>query len=280
MQQELEAIERNRTWELCNLPDGMKAIGVKWIFKEKLNKNGDVDRYKARLVAKGYAQKYGIYYTEVFAPVAKWDTIRAVLAQACQRGMVIHQLDMKSAFLHGELTETVFVEQHPGFERLGSEDKVYKLKKALYGLKQAPRAWYNRIESYFSRNGFIKYPHEPTLFIKTITGGNILIISLYVDDLIVAGTNLSMVNEFKDSMKIEFDMTDLGDLSYFLGVEVVQDESGIYICQRKYAWQLLERFKMADCNAVRNPMAPGCKIVKDGGSGFVDATLSRKMWEA
>ncbi|KAM1668041.1 hypothetical protein ACFX2K_047429 [Malus domestica] len=139
--------DANDTWELTELPPGVKTIGVKWVFKTKLNTNGEVDKYKARLVAKGYSQHYGIDYAEVFAPVARLDTIQIVISLAAQKSWKIYQLDVKSAFLHGEIEEKVFVDQPPGYEQKGQESKVYQLKKALYGLKQAPRAWYNRIET-------------------------------------------------------------------------------------------------------------------------------------
>jgi hypothetical protein len=145
MNDEIQSIERNKTWELVDLPRDGKVIGVKWIYKTKLNEKGEVEKYKARLVAKGYSQKYGIDYKEVFAPVARWDSIRSILAVAALKDWKVYQLDVKSAFLHGELLETVFVEQPLGYVKKGAEDKVYKLNKALYGLKQAPRAWYNKI---------------------------------------------------------------------------------------------------------------------------------------
>lgn len=277
MDREIESIEKNETWELCSLPHGVNTIGVKWIFKTKLNETGEVDKCKARLVAKGYAQKYGIDYTEVFAPVARWDTIRAILAVAAQKGMKVYQLDVKSAFLYGEITETVYVDQPKGYEKKGHESKVYKLKKALYGLKQAPRAWYSRIERFFTVTGLEKCPHEPTLFFKADDEGNLLIVSLYVDDMIVTGSNSDMVEDFKASMKTEFDMSDLGEMRYFLGVEIIQDETGIYMCQRKYAREILERFKMEECNAVRNPIVPGTKLVKEDSSEKVDASLYKQM---
>ena len=151
MNAEIEAIKRNETWELTTLPVGVKTIGVKWVFKTKLNESGEIDKCKARLVAKGYAQQYGVDYTEVYAPVARLDTIRLVIALAAQEGWSIFQLDVKSAFLHGELSEEVFVQQPQGYEKKGEEHKVYKLNKALYGLKQAPRVWYNKIEPYFAK---------------------------------------------------------------------------------------------------------------------------------
>jgi len=166
MDAEIQAIEKNNTWELVELPKGMKKIGVKWVFKTKLNERGEVDKYKARLVVKGYAQRQGIDYSEVFSPVAKWDTIRMILSLAALRSWEVFQLDVKSAFLHGELKEVVHIEQPEGYIRKGEEQKAYRLRKALYGLKQAPRAWYSRIEDYFNGEGFEKCSYEHTLFIK------------------------------------------------------------------------------------------------------------------
>ncbi|GKD45674.1 retrovirus-related pol polyprotein from transposon TNT 1-94, partial [Tanacetum coccineum] len=277
MNQEIKSIERNNTWELCDLPPGATAIGVKWVFKTKLDKDGKIDKHKARLVVKGYAQKQGLDYSEVFAPVAKWDTIRSIFALAAQRGMKVHQLDVKSAFLYGELEETVFVEQPQGYVVQGNEGKVYRLRKALYGLKQAPRAWYGRIESYFLKEGFEKCPYEPTLFVKLSKENVFLIVSIYVDDLIITGSTLDLIEQFKVSMKSEFEMSDMGEMRFFLGVEVIQSEDGIHLNQRKYAREILERFNMEDCNSVRSPMVPGCKLVKDDLSGFVDATMYKQM---
>ena len=138
MDDEIKAIERNETWELTDLPRGQKTIVVKWVYKTKLEENGEVDKYKARLVAKGYKQEFGVDYKEVFAPVARLDTIRLVIALVAQHSWPVFQLDVKSTFLHGDLQEQVFIDQPPGYIKLGSEHKVYKLKMALYGLKQAP----------------------------------------------------------------------------------------------------------------------------------------------
>ena len=276
MDLEINSIEKNGTWELTTLPYGAKRIGVKWVFKTKLNENGKVDKFKARLVAKGFSQKFGIDYTEVFAPVARWDTIRMILALAACRGWDVYQLDVKSAFLHGELNEAVFIEQPQGYEVKGAEYKVYRLKKALYGLKQAPRAWYNKLESYFIKEGFERCPSEHTLFTKTMEG-KCLIVSVYVDDLIFTGNNVEMFERFKNSMKQEFDMSDLGRMKYFLGVEVVQHRGGIFINQRKYANEVLERFGMRNCNPVKNPIIPGFKLAKDEGGVSVDATTYKQM---
>lgn len=279
MDSEIASIEKNQTWSLVTLPDGAKEIGVKWIYKTKLNELGEVDKFKARLVVKGYAQEYGIDYTEVFAPVARMDIVRMIIAMAAQRGWGIYQLDVKSAFLHGELKEDVFVEQPQGYEVTGKEHMVYKLHKALYGLKQAPRAWFSRIEAYFIREGFESSPSEQTLFIKR-KGGKILIVSIYVDDLLFTGDDEELLAEFKQSMKREFDMTDLGRMRYFLGIEVVQKSNGIFICQRKYAAEVIERFGMQSFNSVCNPMVPGQKLVRDEAGVKADSTLYKQMVES
>lgn len=195
------------------------------------------------------------------------------LGYGCTKGL---QLDVKSAFLHGELSETIFIEQPQGYMQEDEEDKVYKLKKALYGLKQAPRAWYSRIEGYFIKEGFVRCSYEPTLFVKT-DGGKILMVSLYVDDLIYTGNDVGMCEKFKNSMKLEFDMTDLGKMKYFLGVEVQQSSKGIHLCQRKYAKEVLDRFGMGSCNSVKNPMVPGTKLSKEEGGADVDVTLFKQM---
>lgn len=262
---------------MTELPAGAKKIGVKWIYKTKLNEFGEVDKLKARLVAKGYAQKHGMDYTEVFAPVARMDTLRMIIAVAAQRSWSIYQLDVKSAYLHGELNEDVFVEQPRGYEHKGGEHKVYKLHKALYGLKQAPRAWFSRIEAHFTHEGFQKCISEHTLFVKQNSGGKILIVSVYVDDLIYTGDDEQMMLEFKESMMKVFDMTDLGKMRFFLGIEVLQMDDGIYVCQRKYAQEILKRFGMEECNAVKNPIVPGFKIDKNEGGVKVDETYYKQI---
>jgi hypothetical protein len=183
---------------------------------------------------------------------------------------------VKSAFLHGELNEAVFIDQPQGYEKQSEEHKVYKLRKALYGLKQAPRAWYSRIEAYFIEEGFEKCHCEHTLFVKSGDEGKVLIVSLYVDDLIFTGNDGDMFRRFKESMKKEFDMTDLGKMRYFLGVEVVQNSDGIFMSQRKYAKEVLER-GMKHCNSAYNPIVPGCKLSKDGSGAVVDATMYKQM---
>jgi len=235
MDEEIHAIKRNQTSELTDLPAYKRPIGVKWVYKTKYKSSGEIDRFKARLVAKGYKQKLGIDYFEVFAPVARLDTIRMLISLSAQNNWKNHQMDVKFAFLNGTLEEEVYVEQPVGYEVEGKEDKVYILKKALYGLKQAPMAWYKKIDSYFVHNGFQRCPFEHALYIKSVDSDNILIVCLYVDDLIFTSNNPKMIAEFRKAMVKCFEMTDLGLMSYFLGIEVIQQDDGIFISQKKYA---------------------------------------------
>lgn len=235
-----------------------------------------MDKYKARLVVKGYTQKRGIDYDEVFTPVSRWDTVRSILAIAAQKEWIIQQLDVKCAFLNGTLKETVYIQQPQGFVKKGEEHKVCKLKKALYGLKQAPRAWFNRIEQYLMKEGFKKSQFDHTLFIKKITSG-IVIVSIYVDDLIYTGNNQEMCRDFKNSMMQEFDMTDLGRMKYFLGVEINQEKAGISMYQQKYAKEVLDRFNMWEFNGVKNPIVPGTVVTKVGMGDKVNDTMYKRL---
>lgn len=174
----------------------------------------------------------------------------------------------------------MYVDQPPGYEVGGAEHKVYRLHKALYGLKQAPPAWYNKIKAYFVNEGFKKCPYEHTLldvFIKHTSTNKILLVCLYVDDLIFTGNDDSLFNSFKCSMMQEFDMTNLGKMRYFLGLEVVQQDNGIFLCQQKYACEILEIFHMTDCNSVHNPIVPGSKLMKDPIGEHVDSTLYKQL---
>jgi len=159
-------IEKNGTWSLVDKPFDKKTIGVKWVFKVKLNANGSINKYKARLVVKGYAQQFGVDFFDTFAPVARLDTIRLLLALSAHQNWKVYQLDVKSAFLNGLLEVEIYVEEPKRFVKMGEDNKVLLLKKALYGLKQAPRAWYSRIDNFFLKKGFNKSPSESTLYVR------------------------------------------------------------------------------------------------------------------
>lgn len=221
METEIESIEKNNTWKLVELPAGQKSVGLKWVYKLKRDANGKIIKHKARLVAKGYVQKQGMDFEEVFAPVTRIETVRLLLALAAKNGWQVHHLDVKSAFLNGELEETVYVKQPEGFVKHGKENLVYKLVKALYGLRQALRAWYARLSKYLQSLGFSKCPYEHAVYTKK-EAEEALIIGVYVDDLLITGTSLAVIEKFKKQMADEFDMSDLGKLSYYLGLEVDQ----------------------------------------------------------
>jgi hypothetical protein len=181
---------------------------------------------------------------------------------------------VKSAFLHGDLSEDIYIEQPLGYQQ-GSSGSVYKLKKALYGLRQAPRAWYSKIENYFCSEKFEKCPSEHTLFVKKGDSNDILIVSIYVDDLIYTSNNAVMMIEFKESMKKRFAMTDLGKMRYFLGIEVSQSNQGIFIHQMKYATELLSKFW--NCNSVCSPIVPGCKLIRNETGKATDTKSYKQM---
>lgn len=186
-------------------------------------------------------------------------------------------MDVKSAFLNGLLEEEVFIDQPVGYVVEGHEDKVLKLKKALYGLKQAPRAWYTRIDSYFQENSFLKCSSEPTLYIKSTSNGSMLIVCLYVDDLIFTDNDPSMSAEFREAMCSNFEMTDMGLMSYFLGLEVLQTGAGIFVSQKKYAADILKRFKMESCHPIKTPVEARLHLSKFDNSELVSPTYYQSL---
>ena len=206
---EIKSIIKNKTWELVDLPAGAKAIGLKWIFKIKRNANGSINKYKARLVAKGYIQRHGVDFDEVYAHVARIETIRFLIALASSRGWEVHHLDVQTAFLHGDLKEDVYVAQPKGFAVEGKEGKVYKLHKALYGLCQALRAWNEKLNKVLGELNFVKCTKEPTLYQRQYKD-QYLLVAVYVDDLRVTSSSIGLVEDFKRGMSRKFEMSDLG----------------------------------------------------------------------
>jgi hypothetical protein len=246
------------------------------VFKLKKNAEGEIIKYKARLVAKGYVQKQGIDFEEVFAPVARLDTVRMILALAANRGWQVHHLDVKTAFLNGDLEEEVYVSQPEGFEVKGKEKCVLKLSKALYGLRQAPRAWNVKLDKSLKSLNFTKCACEPAVYTRG-TGRNAVILGVYVDDLIVTGSDPAEIMKFKIEMTTQFEMSDLGLLSFYLGIEVDQKLDFITIKQSSYAKRILSQFGMGDCNPAKIPMDPGIKLHQDKSGEPMDATEYRKM---
>ena len=228
-------------------------------FKLKRNSHGSINKHKVRRVAKGYVQRYKINFEDVFAPVARIETIRLLISLAASNGWEIHHLDVRTSFLHGKLKETVYIMQPEGFVAKGCEDKVYKLNKALYGLRQAPRAWNDKLNQVLKELQFEKCTMEPSVYMKQVKQDTLLI-GIYVDDLFVSGTNIKIIEKFKEEMASNFDMSDLGKLTYYLGIEVCQHEDGINLSQKRYAVKILEEAGMAECNLVHTPMEAGLKF--------------------
>jgi hypothetical protein len=202
MAEEINSIEENNTWELVNLPAGQRPIGLNWVYKLKKNDNGLITKHKARLVTKGYVQKAGIDFVEVYAPVAKLDLVRMLLALAAQEEWMVHHMDVKSAFLNRDLRKELYVVQPPGFVEKGQEHKVYRLRKALYGLRQAPRSWNIKLDGTLKRLGFIQSPLEHEMYARGAKDSRLLV-GVYVYDLIVIGGCSKVINNFKRQMQDE-----------------------------------------------------------------------------
>ncbi|GJZ84171.1 retrovirus-related pol polyprotein from transposon TNT 1-94 [Tanacetum coccineum] len=276
MQEEIHEFERLDVWILVPCPDNILIIPLKWIFKIKLDEYGDVLKNKARLVAKGYRQEAGIDFEESFAPVARLEAIRLFIAHAASMNMVIFQMDVKTAFLNGELNEVVYVSQPEGFVDPEHPSHVYRLKKALYGLKQAPRAWYDKLSAFLIKSGFTKGVVDPTLFTRK-AGKHLLLVQIYVDDIIFASTNPKACKLFAFEMNSTFKMSMMGQMSFFLGLQVSQNPRGIFINQSKYAQEILKKFGFDSCTPIDTPMAERPNLDEDKGGKLIDPTRFRGM---
>ncbi|GKA97488.1 putative ribonuclease H-like domain-containing protein, partial [Tanacetum coccineum] len=276
MQEELLQFKLQEVWTLVDLPNGKRAIGTKWVFRNKKDERGIVIKNKARLVAQGYTQEEGIDYDEVFAPVARIEAIRLFLAYASFKDFVVYQMDVKSAFLYGKIEEEVYVCQPPGFEDPDFPDRVYKVEKALYGLHQAPRAWYETLSTYLLDNGFQRGKIDKTLFIRR-DKGDILLVQVYVDDIIFGSTKKSLCTEFEKMMHKKFQMSSMGELTFFLGLQVKQKEDGIFISQDKYVTEILKKFGFTDVKTASTPMETQKPLLKDEDGEEVDVHLYRSM---
>ncbi|CAJ2653166.1 unnamed protein product [Trifolium pratense] len=245
------------------LPDGKKTVGCKWVFTVKYNSDGSIERYKARLVAKGFTQTYGIDYSETFAPVAKLNTVRILLSLAANLDWPLHQLDVKNAFLNGDLEEEVYMDIPPGFEdKFGSN--VCKLNKSLYGLKQSPRAWFEKFTYSMKKQGYIQGQADHTLFTKFSQDGKIVVLIVYVDDIVLTGDDIVEMARVKEKLALDFEIKDLGSMRYFLGMEVARSKDGIVVSQQKYILDLLKETGMSGCRPADTPMDPNAKLWEEG----------------
>ena len=230
MKKEIDPLLRNHTWEKCVLPRGKQPVGCRWVFTIKRRPDGSIERYKARLVAKGYTQTYGVDYSETFSPVAKMNTVRVLLSIAANRDWPLHQFDVTNAFLHGELKkeEEVYMEAPPGFATDFEVGEGCRLRKTLYGLKQSPRVWFGKFSGAMISYGYTQSNSDHTLFLKK-RGDKITCLIIYVDDMIIIGDDLEEIEDLKKNLFQEFEMKDLGNLKYFLGIEVLRSTKGIFL---------------------------------------------------
>ncbi|GJW03540.1 putative ribonuclease H-like domain-containing protein [Tanacetum coccineum] len=276
MQEEMQQFINQKVWQLVPLPEGKFAIGTKWILKNKRDARGIVVRNKARLVAQGHRQEEGIDYDEVFAPVARIEAIRLFLAFASYMGFMVYQMDVKSAFLYGEIEEEVYVTQPKGFEDPHFPKHVYRVVKALYGLHQAPRAWYARLSTFLLKHNYRRGTIDKTLFIKK-NSRDIILVQVYVDDIIFGSTNKAWCDEFEVLMKGEFEMSAMGELTFFLGLQVKQNPDGIFISQDKYVQDMLKKFDMESVRPATTPFEASKPKSKDEPDDAVNVHLYRSM---
>ncbi|GKA67546.1 putative ribonuclease H-like domain-containing protein [Tanacetum coccineum] len=276
MQEEMQQFINQQVWKLVPLPNGKHAIGTKWILKNKRDARGIVVRNKARLVAQGHRQEEGIDYDEVFAPVARIEAIRLFLAFASYMGFLVYQLDVKSAFLYGEIEEEVYVTQPKGFEDPYFPKHVYRVVKALYGLHQAPRAWYARLSAFLLQHNYRRGTIDKTLFIKK-DSRDILLVQVYVDDIIFGSTNKAWCDDFEVLMKGEFEMSAMGEMTFFLGLQVKQLPDGIFISQDKYVKDMLTKFDMESVRTATTPYEAAKTKLKDETDPPVNVHLYRSM---
>ncbi|KAL4351255.1 hypothetical protein GQ457_06G019360 [Hibiscus cannabinus] len=261
MKDEMNSMKNNEVWDLVSLSDGIKAIGCKWVFKTKKDSKGNIERYKARLVAKGFTQREGIDYTETFSLISKKDSLCILLALVAQFDLELQQMDVKTAFLNGDLEEEVYMKQPEGFSSSDGENLVCKLKKSIYGLKQASRQWYLKFHEVISPFGFIENIMDQCIYQK-VSGSKICFLILYVDDILLATNYRGMLHEVKQFLSKNFDMKDMGDASYVIVIKIHRDRhKGVLgLSQETYINKVLERFRMKDCSPSVAPIVKGDKF--------------------
>ncbi|WVZ79627.1 hypothetical protein U9M48_027185, partial [Paspalum notatum var. saurae] len=267
MEKEHAALLQNNTWDLVPRPASANIVSGKWVFKHKFQADGTLERYKARWVLRGFTQRPGIDYDETFSPVVKPATIRTVLSLALSRGWSIHQLDVKNAFLHGTLSETVYSEQPSGF--------VCRLNRSLYGLKQAPRAWYSRFASHLLSLGFHETKSDTSLFVFH-HGSDTVYLLLYVDYIVLTASSEGLLRRIIGALQQEFSMKDLGELHHFLGMQVQRCHGSLLLSQQQYM-DILERAGMADCKPCSTPVDTSPKQSADGSAPVQDPTGFRSL---
>lgn len=261
MKEEMASLKENRTWTLVDLPDGRKAIDNRWVFRVKRKPSGDIERFKARLVVRGFSQVHGIDYDETFSPVAKFSSIRMILAVATSEGLLLRQFDIKTAFLYGDLDEEIFMKQPVGFS--DSSQRVCRLNRSLYGLKQASRCWNQKFTNFLKSFNLMASKADSCVFVGNMSGRKI-VLAIYIDDGLIAATNENDIECLLCYLKTHFQFKS-GVLQSYLGLEISQMSDGsIFVNQAGYARRILEKFKMSECNAVSTPSDPHHSMAEIG----------------
>ena len=262
MQEEIKSLHENKTYDLVQLPKGKRPLRNKWVYRLKTNESSSQPRYKARLVVKGFSQKKGVDFEEIFSPVVKMSSIRVVLSIAASQNLEVEQMDVKTAFLHGDLEEEIYMEQPEGFMVKGKESLVCRLNKSLYGLKQAPRQWYKKFESFMIDQGYTRTTTDHCVFMKKFNSGEFIILLLYVDDMLIVGRDVKQIKELKIALSKSFSMKDLGPASQILGMKIIRDRKSqkLWLSQERYVERVLERFNMSKAKAVCAPLTSHFKL--------------------
>ena len=275
---EYQALIENNTWDLAKLPEGKTPIGCKWVFKVKPDQNGNVGKFKGRLVAKGFNQQYGVDYDETYAPVVRFSSIRAILAFAIQKDMIIHQMDVVSAFLNGTLKEEVYMEQAEGYVKRGQEDLYCKLNKSLYGLKQSPRLWNETLHQFLTDKDFVRAEADPCVYVNT-NNKVLTIITVYVDDLIIICSTLNRLKDIKSCLTERFKMKDLGSLHYCLGINITHDKANkqIFLSQEQFIIRKLKEYGLENSNPVDTPRDCNVRMQKNDG---VSNSVSKEHYQS
>ncbi|KAJ3698209.1 hypothetical protein LUZ61_001914 [Rhynchospora tenuis] len=274
MAKELNALAYNQTWKLVPAPADQRVVGCKWVFKIKRHSDGTIERYKARLVAKGYHQQEGIDFLDTFSPVVRPTTIRLILSISVTNQWSIKQLDVQNAFLHGDLTEKVYMTQPPGFIDSSKPNHVCLLSKAINGLKQSPRAWFHKLSQALIDFGFTASHYDPSLFFAHVQG-QLIIVLVYVDDIIITGSDNSMISNCIAQLNTRFAIKDLGPLHYFLGIAVNNNSKGMHLSQSKYIKDLLQRTNMLSAKPTTTPLATDMALFPGDSEPFSDPHLYR-----
>ena len=263
MKDELDSMIKNNVWTLVESSSQIKPIGCKWVYKTKRDVLGRIERYKARLVAKGFTQREGIDYNDTFSPVSSKDSMRVVMTLVAHFDLELHQMDVKTAFLNGDLDECIYMRQPTRFVEMGKENMVCKLNKSIYGLKQASRQWYLKFDQVISSQGFRENELDDCIYIK-FSGTKFILLVLYVDDILLASSCSQLLQSTKRMLGERFDMKDLGEAHYVLGIEIIRDRQKklFGLSQKGYIDRVLLRFNMESCNCGQVPVNKGDKFSK------------------